>query len=405
MKSSYVRTLVLLTVGLSFLAGQSSAATLDFGPEQFVQAGGVDIQVPGYSVPSLADWNGDGLKDLVVGEGGGGFPGKVRVYLNVGTVTQPQFRDFFYAQSSGADLTCNPTGCMGCFPRVVDWDEDGRIDLLVGQADGTVRVFTNYGVAGAPMFDAGPQVITSDGSMNYMDVGDRATPIVLDWNDDGMLDIVSGGLDGMIHVYTNCGCGGSVPPRFLTSPARGQIVQENGRDLVVPGVRSSPVITDLDGDGKKDILTGNTDGQILFYKNVGLDSLPMFSGYALVTSEGTPIDLPESLRSRPFLCHWGDDQVSDLNGNWDLLVGYGDGKIRLYRSAASTDTGTTVPTGAKPGDLDGDGDMDGDDFTIIAKALNTQVTHDGNPADLNGDGVVDLHDLQIFAELWLTEHK
>ena len=190
----------------------------------------------------------------------------------------------------------------------------------------------NLAVGGMPNFDSGEKILTVTTSEHELDVGDRATPTPLDWNNDGLLDIVSGGLDGMIHIYTNCGCHGGVPPLFLASPANGQLAQENGHDLTVPGLRSSPVIEDFDGDGKKDILTGNTDGQILFYKNVGLDSLPMFSGFSLVTSAGTPIDLPGSLRTRPFACHWtGGNSLSPKDARWDLLVGYGDGKVRLYR--------------------------------------------------------------------------
>ncbi len=81
----------------------------------------------------------------------------------------------------------------------------------------------------------------------------------------------------------------------------GLIVQENGRDLMVPGTRSSPVVMDFDGDGRKDLLTGSTDGTILLYKNTGTDSLPVFSGYSLVRSTSQPIDLPSNQRSRPFL--------------------------------------------------------------------------------------------------------
>jgi WD40 repeat protein len=397
MKRYRVRVLTLLAAGLVWAGPMACAEGLNFGPEEFVQANGVDIQVPGYSVPSFEDWNDDGLKDLIVGEGGGSTPGKVRVYLNIGTETQPVFGDFLYAQSTSGDLVCTPKGCMGCFPRMVDWDEDGRKDLLMGRSDGTVIVFMNVGYEGMPFFNLGVDIITADGTVNVLDVGDRATPTLVDWNSDGMLDVVSGGLDGLIHIYTNCGCGGSVPPRFLHSPAAGQFAQENGHDLIVPGLRSSPVIQDLDGDGKKDILTGNTDGMILFYKNVGADSLPMFSGYSLVTSAGVPIDLPDSLRTRPFLCHWtGDPKAGDVKTDrWDLLVGYGDGKVRLYRGAPKS----------LAGDLDGDGDMDGDDFTIMAKALDKPVPPEGSPADLNADGVVDDIDLRLFADLWLTVHN
>ena len=83
---------------------------LNLGPEELVQAGGTNIAVPGYSVPSFAHWDDDGLKDLVVGEGSGSYTGKVRVYLNTGTASAPEFSTHFYAQSDGFDLTVPGSG-------------------------------------------------------------------------------------------------------------------------------------------------------------------------------------------------------------------------------------------------------------------------------------------------------
>ncbi len=86
-------------------AGQES-----FGPEELVQAGGVDIDVPGFSVPAFVHWNGDALPDLIIGEGGLGLDdGKVRVYLNIGSPGNPAFGDFLYVQSNGSDLA-SPSG-------------------------------------------------------------------------------------------------------------------------------------------------------------------------------------------------------------------------------------------------------------------------------------------------------
>lgn len=87
------------------LAALPAIGHLDLGSEEFVQAGGLDIDVPGYSVPSFVDWNEDGLEDLVVGEGSGTVTPKVRIYLNSGTVAAPEFSTYFYAQSNGGDLS------------------------------------------------------------------------------------------------------------------------------------------------------------------------------------------------------------------------------------------------------------------------------------------------------------
>ena len=128
-----------LLLAFAVFGTRLAAGDLHLGPEQSVQAGGSDIDVPGYSVPSYACWDGDELKDLIVGEGDGTYTPKVRVYVNVGTAGSPQFGDFFHAQSDGADLTVPGSGCLGLFPRVVYWDADDRKDLLIGQADGKIR--------------------------------------------------------------------------------------------------------------------------------------------------------------------------------------------------------------------------------------------------------------------------
>jgi len=331
----------ILSVSLAALAilcgvSFSHAGVLNLGAEEIVQAGAGDLKVLGYSVPSYVDWNNDGLSDLIVGEGGGGYyDGKIRLYLNGGIVAQPQFTDFSYVRSQGTDLVVPAGGCLGAFPRVLDFNDDGRKDLIVGRADGTVEQFLNVGTDEAPVFDgstllqAGPA-----GAKTTIDVGNRATLAVTDWNNDGLQDLVLGAYDGRFRLYLNEGTAAS--PDFA-----GQIViQRIGGDLIVPSGRSSPLIMDLDGDGNKDLLAGNTNGEILLYGNQGADDNPEFWGFSYVTADEAKIDLAGSPRSRQSVADWTGDGLPDL------LVGASDGNIHLFQSVPEPATLAALAAGA-----------------------------------------------------------
>jgi hypothetical protein len=151
-----------------------------------------------------------------------------------------------------------------------------------------------------------------------IDVGQRTTPVVVDWDNDGRRDIIVGAKDGLMRLFRNTGTDAAW--EFESE----ELILDGGVNMVAPSFRSSPHVEDLDGDGAKDLLVGNTDGQILIYFNTGADAAPVFNGYTAVESDGSAIDLPFDLRSRPFVCDWNDDGINDL------LVGYGDGLVRLY---------------------------------------------------------------------------
>ena len=104
------RTIVLLVQVILLASATRVAGQLHLGSEELVQAGGADIDVPGYSVPSFVHWDEDDLEDLVIGEGSGTYIAQVRVYLNVGTASVPQFSTYFLAQSEGADLIVPGSG-------------------------------------------------------------------------------------------------------------------------------------------------------------------------------------------------------------------------------------------------------------------------------------------------------
>lgn len=93
----------LLALG-ALLVAAPAAASLQFGAEYSLPAHGDTIAVDGHSVPCLADMNADGELDLLVGEGSGLIPGKVRLYLNEGLPGPPSFGDWSYLESTEGEI-------------------------------------------------------------------------------------------------------------------------------------------------------------------------------------------------------------------------------------------------------------------------------------------------------------
>ncbi len=300
---------LLLSADLALAAD----ATPQLGSEQHLTAGGTAIQVPAYSVPVLADWNADGRPDLLVGEKTNNTSGKVRVYLNTGTAAAPVYAPFFYVQAPGGDLTVPAAGCLGAYPRIYDWNQDGKKDLLIGLADGTIRLYLNTGTAANPTFGGSSAIQAGPtGAKVDLDVGDRAAFDIVDWNEDGAVDLVVGALDGKIRVYLNRRTTGEPD---LNSPI---VVQEAGSDLQVPSGRSSVDVYDFNQDGRKDLVVGNTDAQVIFYANQGTNAAPVFGNHeTLVTIAG-------GSRSRPYVADFNAD------GAPDVLVGNLDGLVRCF---------------------------------------------------------------------------
>ncbi len=142
----------------------------------------------------IADWNGDGLLDLIVGDIGG----NVWLYLNEGTKQNYAFGKPTKLKAGGKEIRVEH-GDAG--PCVADWDGDGKPDLIVGCGDGSVVWFKNVGSVKQPEL-AEAEILIPPGSINYVadkipkepTRGVRAKVCVVDYNGDGLPDLLVGDL-------------------------------------------------------------------------------------------------------------------------------------------------------------------------------------------------------------------
>lgn len=110
------------------LPGVEGKGTPKFGKARPILAAEKAINVRTDAAPVVADWDGDGKFDLLVGA----EDGSVRWYRNVGSKRSPRFEAArpLVAASKAEDGARRAKVC------VTDWDGDGRPDLLLGDVAG-----------------------------------------------------------------------------------------------------------------------------------------------------------------------------------------------------------------------------------------------------------------------------
>lgn len=247
------------------------------------------LRVNGSAVPFVVDFDKDGDLDMLVGDAAG----QVNLFRNL---VVRKGRRLSFGRALPLGLPVMP----GAVPFVADWNNDGRNDLIVGQADGSVKLFINNSNRKIPVFGKGVDIQAAGSALS---VGSNAAASVVDYNGDGAKDLLLGNGAGQVSVCLNQGddaspvlaapspitqVSGGVIPALIDWNASGSpslLLTVNGEIAIyrefTDGYRAIKVLGDsaagysgafiisLD-DAGKDLVAGKVDGEVVFLSSVAV---------------------------------------------------------------------------------------------------------------------------------------
>ncbi len=296
-------------------AGTSNTPIFQFQQSNLFQDNMIDVGEGAY--PVFFDYDNDGLKDLFIGNFGyfatTGFRHQIAQFRNTGTLSHPKFelitRD--YAQLSSFGIT-------NMVPAFGDLDGDGDADMIIGSNDGRLHYFENNALPGGAASFVLSQANLKNSNNRVIDVGDFAAPQIIDMDNDGKNDLVIGGRNGKIAYYHHIGSATATTPlmdsvthffgnvivnlpgyytgysypfvfkqdgitNLLVGEESGYIrlydnidgnlsgsfsLVDSTFDNIFQGTHTAPSGADINNDGNMDFIIGNYQGGVSFYKGL-----------------------------------------------------------------------------------------------------------------------------------------
>ncbi len=331
----------------------------------------VPIHLPYFPAAYLLDIDGDGLKDLIAAPNDN-FNGRdtenVWYYKNTGAANQPVFsfqQDDFLA----ADMIDVGTKSA---PAFLDYNGDGLLDLVIAAGErfrpddfytSRLFLFENIGSSTQPAFKLVDEDYLEFSQFAGIDGGTfDFVPHFADLDGDGDTDFLVGDYQGKLFYAEN-------------TAGPGQAVQFGPVQYpyanISVGRRTSPFVSDINGDGLPDLLIGEDAGNVNYFENIGTAGQPLFEQSV---SNAPNVERFGNILTRGLFETSGASSpvVLYLKGIKYIFTGSANGSITLYESNAE-DLTSTFPK------------VD-HEVTELNFGRDSRCTF----ADLNGDGFLEM---------------
>lgn len=351
---------------------------------------------------NCVDWDNDGDTDIVVGIDTWDDYGWDNAFDATGRWMRGPLHGYVYwLENTGEGQYVNrgkieaggaPIDVYGApNPCIADFDGDGDLDLICGEFVDGLTWFENRGTRSNPLFAPGRQLTNEKGEIRLH--LQMIVPVVCDFDGDGHADLIVGDEDGRVAWVRNTGKVDDRMPQF-ESP----VYFRQQADRVKFGALSTPCAFDWDGDGKQDIIAGNSAGEIAFIRNLTGGPNPSWDAPRLFTVDGKPLRIQAGENGSiqgPAERKWGYTvpTVADWDGDGlpDLVVNSIWGRIEWFRNLGAKDVLALAP--AQPGLVAWEGETPKPAWnwwtpqpgTLVTQWRTTPVA-----TDWNGDGLTDL---------------
>ncbi len=307
--------------------GTTQNPHFEFRQKDFLQSSMIDHGRG--SVPVLFDINGDGLKDLLVAnfylvKDDESYESKIALYTNVGDATSPSFE---FTTDDWLQLSTKQMG-IRLIPTFGDINNDGFPDLIIGKSDGTLVLFEGNGTSFTEIHS---EVV--DENNVPLRGGNFAFPQLFDLNNDGLLDIVMGNGEGKLIYFKNVGTSENPKFRFITNNL-GNINRNTSSRYGF----SAPHF--FRQNGITHLFCGNDQGRLDYYTDVQSN---LESGSSFSNTNSNYLNINTEGHSSFFV-----DDINN-NSNLNLFIGLDMGGLWHYEANPNNDLSTEVINSLKHG--------------------------------------------------------